>query len=201
MRRCIYDNLKAAVKRRLGLGQERELSGRFLALCSHYVIEPCFARPGEGHDKGGVEARGKNVRLQHLTPVPCGASLAQIAGRLVEDLDAAAAARRIRQGGTVAERFPEEQAGFIAFERAGGELLFHLISDRYERWAKIVTTNLVFGEWVRTFRDEKLTTALPDRLGHHAHVITTTGESFRTSPRRRSPGAPRAAEDGSEPVT
>ena len=104
VRRCIYDNLKAAVKRRLGLGRERELIGQFLALCSHYVIEPCFARPGEGHDKGGVEARGKNVRLQHLTPVPCGASLAQIAGRLVEDLDAAAATRRIRQGGTVAER-------------------------------------------------------------------------------------------------
>ena len=71
-------------------------------------------RPGEGHDKGGVEARGKNVRLQHLTPVPCGASLAQIAGRLVEDLDAAAAARRIRQGGTVAERFREEQAALRA---------------------------------------------------------------------------------------
>ena len=59
--RCIYDNLKAAVKRRLGV--ERELSTRFLALCSHYLFEPCFARPGEGHDKGGVEARGKNVRL------------------------------------------------------------------------------------------------------------------------------------------
>ena len=98
VRRCIYDNLKAAVKRRLGLGRERELSGRFLALCSHYVIEPCFARPGQGHDKGGVEARGKNVRLQHLTPIPRGASLAEIAGRLVEHLDAAAAARRSRQG-------------------------------------------------------------------------------------------------------
>ena len=64
MVRCIYDNLKAAVKRRLGM--ERELSARFLALCSHYLFEPCFARPGEGHDKGGVEARGKNVRLLSL---------------------------------------------------------------------------------------------------------------------------------------
>ena len=114
VRRCIYDNLKAAVKRRLGLGRERELSGRFLALCSHYVIEPCFARPGQGHDKGGVEARGKNVRLQHLTPIPCGASLAEIAGRLVEQLDAAAATRRSRQGGNVAQRFEEERAALRA---------------------------------------------------------------------------------------
>lgn len=114
VRRCIYDNLKAAVKRRLGLGRERELSGRFLALCSHYVIEPCFARPGQGHDKGGVEARGKNVRLQHLTPIPRGASLAEIAGRLVEHLDAAAAARRSRQGGSVGQRFEKERAALRA---------------------------------------------------------------------------------------
>jgi transposase len=72
-RRCIYDNLTAAVKRRLGL--EGQLSGRFLALCTHYLFEPCFARPGEGHDKGGVEARGKGLRLQHLTPIPRGESL------------------------------------------------------------------------------------------------------------------------------
>ncbi len=82
--RCIYDNLKAAVKRRLGI--ERELSARFLALCSHYLFEPCFARPGEGHDKGGVEARGKNVRLQHLTPIPGGQSLAEIAALLLKNL-------------------------------------------------------------------------------------------------------------------
>ena len=106
--RCIYDNLKAAVKRRLGI--ERELSARFLALCSHYLFEPCFARPGEGHDKGGVEARGKNVRLQHLTPIPSGQSLAEIAAALLNNLDAASATRADQQGRTVAQRFNEERA-------------------------------------------------------------------------------------------
>ena len=106
--RCIYDNLKAAVKRRLGI--ERELSARFLALCSHYLFEPCFARPGEGHDKGGVEARGKNVRLQHLTPIPGGQSLAEIAALLLKNLDAASATRADQQGRTVAQRFNEERA-------------------------------------------------------------------------------------------
>jgi transposase len=62
--RIIYDNLSSAVKKRLGL--EINLTDRFLALSSHYLFEPCFARPGEGHDKGGVESRGKGIRLQHL---------------------------------------------------------------------------------------------------------------------------------------
>jgi transposase len=55
--RIVYDNLSAAVKKIVG--SERELTERFMALCSHYLFEPCFARPREGHDKGGVEARGK----------------------------------------------------------------------------------------------------------------------------------------------
>ncbi|MCA1837394.1 MAG: IS21 family transposase [Actinobacteria bacterium] len=50
--RIVYDNLSAAVKRIVG--SQRELTERFMALSSHYLFELCFARPGEGHDKGGV---------------------------------------------------------------------------------------------------------------------------------------------------
>jgi DNA replication protein DnaC len=76
-----------------------------------------------------------------------------------------------------------DELGFVPFDRAGGELLFNLLSERYERRSTLVTTNLAFGEWVQVFGDEKLTTALLDRLGHHAHILTTRGSSFRT--RRR----------------
>ena len=46
--RIVYDNLSAAVKK--VIGSERELTERFMALMSHYLFEPCFARPGEGHE-------------------------------------------------------------------------------------------------------------------------------------------------------
>ena len=77
-----------------------------------------------------------------------------------------------------------DELGFVPFDRAGGELLFNLIADRYERRSTVVTTNLAFSEWVQVFIDEKLTTALLDRLGHHAHVLTTKGASYRTQRRK-----------------
>jgi DNA replication protein DnaC len=76
-----------------------------------------------------------------------------------------------------------DELGFVPFERAGGELLFDLISERYEVRSTMITTNLSFGEWVQVFGDEKLTTALLDRLGHHAHILTTRGSSYRTRKR------------------
>jgi DNA replication protein DnaC len=78
-----------------------------------------------------------------------------------------------------------DELGFVPFDRVGGELLFNLITDRYERRATVVTTNLAFAEWVAVFAgDEKLTTALLDRLAHHATVITTKGKSYRMRKRR-----------------
>lgn len=84
--RIVYDNLTAAVKKIVG-SAERELTERFRALASHYLFEPCFARPGEGHDKGGVEARGKGIRLAHLTPIPQGRSLSEISEDLLAEVE------------------------------------------------------------------------------------------------------------------
>ncbi len=72
-----------------------------------------------------------------------------------------------------------DELGFVPFDRAGGELLFNVFAERYERRSTLVTTNLDFGEWVQVFGDEKLTLALLDRLSHHAHILTPKGPSYR----------------------
>jgi transposase len=116
-RRIVYDNLSAAVKRRVGLLPE--LTDRFKALVSHYLFEPCFTRPGEGHDKGSVEARGKGLRLQHLTPVPRGKSLAEMSSALLSEVEAAWRERVQRDGRRCRELWQEEQAKLLPLpERA-----------------------------------------------------------------------------------
>jgi DNA replication protein DnaC len=74
-----------------------------------------------------------------------------------------------------------DEVGFVPFDRAGGELLFNMIADRYQyKRSVLVTTNLAFAEWPKVFGgDEKLTTALLDRLAERATIITTQGKSYR----------------------
>jgi len=109
--RLAYDNLRPAVVR-IVVGGERALTARFAALASHDLFEPCFCRPGVGHDKGGVEARGKALRRQALVPIPSGPTLEAINQALLARLDARLETGRDVHGPCIGARFGEERVAF-----------------------------------------------------------------------------------------
>ena len=72
-----------------------------------------------------------------------------------------------------------DELGFVPLSKTGAELLFELISQRYERGSTLITSNLPFDEWTETFGSERLTGALLDRLTHHVNILEMNGDSYR----------------------
>jgi DNA replication protein DnaC len=83
-----------------------------------------------------------------------------------------------------------DELGYVPLSPTGAELLFEVFSQRYERGATIVTSNLPFDEWTSVFGSERLTGALLDRLTHHVHILEMNGDSYRLkqSKKRQSRG-------------
>ncbi len=78
-----------------------------------------------------------------------------------------------------------DELGFVPLSKTGAELLFEIISQRYERGSLIITSNLPFDEWTQTFGSERLTGALLDRLTHHIHILEMNGDSYRLKQSRQ----------------
>jgi DNA replication protein DnaC len=74
-----------------------------------------------------------------------------------------------------------DEVGYLPIDKLGADLLFQVISQRYERGSIAITTNRPFKRWAEIFNnDSTLTSALLDRLLHHAEVILIQGDSFRS---------------------
>lgn len=83
-----------------------------------------------------------------------------------------------------------DELGFVPLSKSGAELLFELLSQRYERTSTFITSNLPFNEWTEILGSERLTGALLDRLTHHVHILEMNGTSYRlqdSKKRRKNP--------------
>jgi hypothetical protein len=76
-----------------------------------------------------------------------------------------------------------DEVGYLPLDRAAANMVFQLISRRYERGSVILTSNKAFSEWGSVFADDVLATAILDRLLHHCHVISINGPSYRLKDR------------------
>ena len=82
-----------------------------------------------------------------------------------------------------------DEVGYLTYDNRAADLLFQVVSRRYERRSILLTTNLAFKEWGTIFPNAACVTALIDRLTHHAEIISIAGESYR---RREAEAAQKA---------
>lgn len=100
-----------------------------------------------------------------------------------------------------------DDIGYVQQNRDEMEVLFTFLAERYERRSVIITSNLVFSEWDRIFKDPMTTAAAIDRLVHHSVILEMTGGSIRfeehanTDPTTQGGTAPTTAETTTTPST
>jgi len=119
----------------------------------------------------GVEAcnQGKNVKFFRTAALVNQLSEAKTSGSLNKFM------RQIQK----CDLLICDEWGYVPFEKGGAQLLFQVISECYEKRSVIITTNLEFSHWNGVFYDEKMTSAIIDRLIHHSHLLVFTGPSYR----------------------
>jgi DNA replication protein DnaC len=112
---------------------------------------------------------GQRVRFATATQWVARLAEAQRAGRLEDEL-------------RTLQRIPLvicDEVGYIPFDPNAANLMFMLISSRYEQASMIVTSNKPFSRWGEIFGDEVVATAMVDRLVHHAEILSLKGDSYR----------------------
>lgn len=117
---------------------------------------------------------------------------------LVQRLLAAKRDLRLENELAVLDRFDAvilDDIGYVQQSREEMEILFTFLAERYERRSVIITSNVVFSEWDRIFKDPMTTAAAIDRLVHHSVILEMTGTSVRAE------AAEQAKKEGATTVT
>lgn len=84
-----------------------------------------------------------------------------------------------------------DEVGYLSYDARNADLLFQVISRRYEQRSLVLTTNLPFSEWPTIFPNAACATALIDRVVHHADILTIEGSSYRRRAAEESASARR----------
>ena len=119
---------------------------------------------------------GYSVYFTSLDDMVRNLKAAEAAGRLANKLGT-----YLRPGVLVVD-----EVGYEILERGEANLVFQVISKRYEKGSIILTSNKTFSEWGQVFGDEVLATAILDRLLHHCDVISINGPSYRLKNRLKA---------------
>ena len=90
-----------------------------------------------------------------------------------------------------------DDIGYIQQDREEMEVLFTLLAERYERRSVLISSNLVFSQWDRIFKDPMTTACAIDRVVHHATILELTGSSYRSEAAKQRNGGRGTA--GGEP--
>lgn len=156
------------------------------------LLEADFVRRGDNLLCFGLAGRGKThlaaaigrewIRRHQLRVlfVP--------AFKLVNQLLAAKRDLKLSQVITRLQRFDAvviDDIGYVQQSRDEMEVLFQFLAERYENKTVVITSNLVFSQWDKIFKDPMTTMAAVDRLVHHATILEFTGDTQRTPKKRQ----------------
>ncbi len=89
-----------------------------------------------------------------------------------------------------------DELGYLDVDEGGADLLFQLVSARYEHRSTVITTNVAVGLWAEVFGDAVTAAAIADRVCHHCTMLKITGRSYRMKDLLADTGGPRGRREG-----
>ena len=189
---CRAESRKARYRRQAGFPVAKSFTGYDW---SHLALPPALTRADI--ESCAFVARGENLVL--LGPVGTGKThLATAIGHAACQMDIPVKYFTVsdlvlrlsdaQRSGTVDKTLDSinkahililDEFGYVPIDRDAAQLVFKLVSDAYETRSVIITTNQAFSHWGAVLTDDQMAAAMIDRIAHHGHLVTFTGQSWR----------------------